>query len=116
MLQIYTPEGYWDSLPERERDALDEEYVALTRDLSERGSLVGSQELESAATATSVRVRDGDTLITDGPFAETIERLGGYYVIDAESLDEAIAWAERIPSARHGTVEVRPVALHEEGV
>ena len=114
MLQIYSPEGYWDSLPADERAALYAEYFALDRELGERGALVGSHELESAATATSVRVRNGETLVTDGPFAETKEQLGGYYVIDAESLDEALEWAARIPSARHGTIEVRPVAMHHE--
>ena len=114
MLQIYSPDGFWDSLSEGERRALYAEYFALDRDLTERGLLVGSHELESAATATSVRVRNGETLVTDGPFAETKERLGGYYVIDAESLDEALEWAARIPSARHGTIEVRPVAMHGE--
>jgi hypothetical protein len=114
MLQIYTPEGYWDSLPPEQRDALYGEYFALTRDLGEQGALVGSHELEPVSTATSVRVRDGETLVTDGPFAETKERLGGYYVIDADSLDEALEWAARIPSARHGTIEVRPVVMHHE--
>ena len=114
VLQIYSPDGYWDSLAPEEREALYREYFAFTRDLSERGILVGSHELEPASTATSVRVRDGETLVTDGPFAETKERLGGYYVIDAESLDEALEWAARIPSARHGTIEVRPVVMHHE--
>lgn len=114
MLQIYSPEGRWDSLPKEERDALYEQYFALSRDLRERGALVDSYELESTATATSVRVREGQTLLTDGPFAETTERLGGYYVIDAESLDEAIEWAARIPSAQHGTIEVRPVVLRDK--
>ncbi|MGH3023750.1 MAG: YciI family protein [Gaiellaceae bacterium] len=114
MLQIYAPEGHWDSLSEGERSALYREYFALDRELGERGALVGSHELEPVTTATSVRVRNGETLVTDGPFAETKEQLGGYYVIEAESLDEAIEWAARIPSARHGTIEVRPVAMHEE--
>jgi hypothetical protein len=61
-------------------------------------------------------VREGEILVTDGPFAETKERLGGYYVIDVESLDEALEWAARIPSARHGTIEIRPVVMHDEEV
>jgi hypothetical protein len=113
MLLIYSPEGHWDSLPDGERDALYEEYLALDRELARRGALVGSHELQPASTATSVRIRDGRTLVADGPFADTKERLGGYYVIEAESLDEAIAVAERIPSARHGVVEVRPVVLRQ---
>jgi hypothetical protein len=114
VLQIYSPDGYWDSLAPKERDTLYKEYFAFTRALSEQGILVGSHELEPASTATSVRVRDGEMLVTDGPFAETKERLGGYYVIDADSLDEALEWAARIPSARHGTIEVRPVVMHRE--
>jgi len=114
MLQIYSPDGYWDSLADEERRALYAAYFAFTFDVSEAGVLVGSHELEPAATATSVRVRDGETLVTDGPFAETKERLGGYYVVDVESLDEALEWAARIPSARHGTIEVRPIVMHEE--
>ena len=116
VLQIYSPDGYWDSLGTKERDALYAEYFAYTRDVSEQGVLVGSHELEPAATATSVRVREGDILVTDGPFAETKERLGGYYVIDVESLDEALEWAARIPSAQHGTIEIRPVVMHDEEV
>ena len=116
MLQIYAPEGHWESLPEEARAALYEEYFALDRELGARGALVGSHELEPVATATSVRVRDGQTFVTDGPFAETKEQLGGYYVIEAESLDDAIEWAARIPSARHGTIEVRPVVMREEEV
>jgi hypothetical protein len=116
VLQIYSPAGYWDSLGPKEREKLYAEYFAYTRDLSEQGVLVGSHELEPAATATSVQVRDGETLVTDGPFAETKEQLGGYYVIDVESLDEALEWAARIPSARHGTIEVRPVVMHYEEV
>jgi hypothetical protein len=114
MLQIYSPEGYYDSLPAEQRESIYREYFAFTRDLGERGILVGAHELEPVSTATSVRVRDGETLVTDGPFAETKERLGGYYVIDAETLDEALEWAARIPSARHGTIEVRPVVMHDE--
>ena len=114
MLQIYSPEGYYDSLPRERQKTLYDEYFAFTRDLGAQGILVGSHELEPASTATSVRVRGGETLVVDGPFAETKEQLGGYYVIEAESLDEALEWAARIPSARHGTIEVRPVVMRDE--
>ena len=116
MLLIYGTEGDWEALPEDERNALYEEYFQFTRDLGERGALVDAHELEPGSTATTVRVRDGETVVSDGPFAETKEVLGGYYVIDAESLDEAIAWAARIPSARSGLVEVRPVVMREAEV
>src|SRR3954466_3193040 len=104
-LLIYTEEAASDE----ERGAIYAEYGALSRDLRENGKLLGAEELQPVATATSVRVRDGDALVHDGPFAETKEALGGFYLIEAESLDEAIDWAGRIPSARTGTIEVRPV-------
>ena len=85
------------------------ESAALARDLHAGGKYVAASPLQPAATATSVRVRDGKQLVTDGPFAETREQLGGFYLIDASDLDEAIAVASRVPVARLGTVEVRPV-------
>ncbi len=81
----------------------------MTRQLHETGQYLGASPLHPVATATSVRVRDGKRLVTDGPFAETREQLGGYFLIDAKDLDEAIAVAGRIPAARLGTVEVRPI-------
>ncbi len=111
MLLIYSPPGAWESLSEDERNALYAEYGRLGEDLREQGALVSADELQPTTTATTVRVRDGETLISDGPFAETKEALGGYFLIEAESLDEALRWAERIPSARHGAVEVRPVVM-----
>ncbi|MEP0355136.1 MAG: YciI family protein [Paraglaciecola sp.] len=75
--------------------------------------VLGSNALEAVSTATSVRVRDGKSQLTDGPFAETKEQLGGYYLFDCKDLDEALLWAAKIPSARYGTVEVRPVMLFE---
>lgn len=112
MLLIYSAPEAWQNLSEDERNALYAEYGRLSSDLRERGAYVAGDELQATDTATTVRVRDGETLISDGPFAETKERLGGYYLIEAESLDEALAWAARIPSARHGSVEVRPVVMH----
>ena len=83
-------------------------------DLQAKGTLLASEELQPVATATTVRVRNGDTVVSDGPFAETDETLGAYCLIEADSLDEAIEWASRIPSARSGTVEIRPVVDNSE--
>jgi len=116
MLLIYDQPGRWGSLAEEERNAEYEEYFALSRELRERKALVSSNELEPESTATTVRVRNGALDLTDGPFAETKEAVGGYYVIDADSLDEAVEWAAKIPSARTGAVEVRPVVTHEAEV
>lgn len=114
MLLIYTEPGSWQALSEDERKALYQEYYALSDDLQARGAYVASHELQPSAGARTIRIRDGERLMTDGPYAETKEVLGGYYLIDCASLDEALDWAARIPSARYGRVEVRPVA--EEGV
>jgi hypothetical protein len=116
MLLIYTPPGSWESHPEEERNAMYEEYFALSRRLREQGKLVSSHELQPSSTATTVELRDGETITTDGPFAETREVLGGYYLIEAESMQEATEWAAQIPSARYGKVEVRPVVTREAEV
>ena len=104
-LLIYGTEADWADLSQADRDAMYAEYAAVT---ATPGILAGS-ELESVANATTVRVQDGETLTTDGPFAETKEVLGGFYLFEADNLDDAIAVAARIPAARHGSVEVRPV-------
>ena len=83
--------------------------AAFTRETRERGQFVAGEALEPTATATSVRVRDGKTVVTDGPFAETKEALGGFYLLDCRDLDEAIEMAAKIPGARRGTIEVRPI-------
>ena len=116
MLLIYTDEAEWESRSDDERQALYREYSRLSDDLRARGKLVSAEELASATTATSVQVRDGETLVSDGPFAETKEVLGGYYLIDVETLDEAIEWAAKIPSARLGRIEVRPAVTDYETV
>ena len=116
MLLIYGDERRWASLSPDDERAIYDEYTAFTQDLQEAGKLVGAHELQPTATATTVRVRDAETLVTDGPFAETTEALGGYYVIEADSFDEAIEWAARIPSARDGAVEVRPLAVRNAEV
>ncbi len=106
MLLIYADENAWT---DAERENCYAESTELTHDLNSRGQYVGANPLQSVATATSVRVRDGKRLVTDGPFAETREQLGGYFLVEANDLNEAIAIAARIPGARKGTVEVRPV-------
>jgi hypothetical protein len=106
MMLIYTDENSWTN---EEREHCYGESTELTHELNVRGQYLGASPLQPVATATSVRVRDGKRLVTDGPFAETREQLGGYFLIDAKDLNEAIAIAARIPGARKGTVEVRPV-------
>ena len=106
MLLIYHDER---ALSEAERAECYAESTQLAREIYSRGQYLAANPLHPASTATSVRVRNGKRLVTDGPFAETREQLGGYFLIDAKDLDEAIAIAARIPMARKGTVEVRPV-------
>src|SRR5262245_4553641 len=106
MLLIYGDEDAWT---EGERASCYAESVRLTHDLNEAAQYLGASPLHPVATATSVRVRDGKRLVTDGPFAETREQLGGYFLVEAKDLDEAIGIAGRIPGARKGTVEIRPV-------
>jgi hypothetical protein len=106
MLLIYGDE---QALSESERQDCYKESTNLARQLHRNGQYVAANPLQPTGMATSVRVRDGKRLITDGPFAETREQLGGYFLIDAKNLDEALAIAAQIPMARKGTVEVRPV-------
>jgi hypothetical protein len=106
MLLVYMEETASNG---QERQACYQESSALTHDLCAKGLFLGAAPLHPVSTATSVRIRDGRRLVTDGPFAETREYLGGYYLVDARDLDEAIAIAARIPGAKFGTVEVRPV-------
>ena len=89
--------------------AVVKEYVALAESLRGSGQLVASERLQPTSTATTVRIRDGKTLTTDGPFAETKEQLGGFYFVEARDIDEAISMAARMPAARHACVEVRPI-------
>ena len=110
MLLIYHDEQAWDGLTEQERQNIYAEYGQFTQEIIASGHHLGGFELHPISTATSVRVRDGQHLATDGPFAETKEQLGGYYLIEAGNLDEAIGIAARIPSARVGAIEVRPVS------
>jgi len=106
MLLIYHDEK---ALNDDERQACYAESLQLAQEIHARGQYLGANPLQPTSMATSVRVREGKRLVTDGPFAETREQLGGYFLIEAKNLDEAIAVAERIPMARKGAVEVRPV-------
>ena len=106
MLLIYGAESCWS---EDERRECMLESMAICDSLEAEGKLVASAPLHSVTTATSVRVREGQRQVTDGPFAETTEQLGGYYIIDVEDLDEAILIASRLPPASKGTVEIRPL-------
>ena len=110
MLLIYHEEQSWEGVTEAERQQVYAEYQTLIGELASRGQFVSGSELQPVSTATTVRVRDGKEMITDGPFAETHEQLGGYFLIEAENLDQATSIAARIPSAKTGTVEIRPLA------
>jgi hypothetical protein len=112
MLLIYSAEEAWTK---NELDACYVESAGVARDLHASGHYLDASPLHPVATATSVQVRDGSRFVTDGPFAETHEQLGGFYLIDVKDLDEAIEIAGRIPGARKGTVEIRPV-LEIEGL
>jgi hypothetical protein len=109
MLLIYHDEQVWRRLSEVERQQIMAEYGQFTLQIKSTGHYSAGAQLDPAASATSVRVREGKRLQTDGPFAETREQLGGYYLIEAKDLDEATSIASRIPSARLGAIEVRPV-------
>jgi hypothetical protein len=106
MFLIYGAEDSWT---EDERKACMIESMGLCEELAAQGKFVTSSPLESVATSRTIRVRDGQTLITEGPFAETTEQLGGYYILDLDDLDEAIAVAAKLPPAKKGTVEIRPL-------
>ena len=106
---IYSDESQWPKMPKAEQDKWMAEYGAFTEGIKRSGHYVGSERLESASAATVVRQRNGKVSVTDGPFAETKEQLGGFYLIAAKDLNEAIQLASKIPGARHGSIEVRPV-------
>jgi hypothetical protein len=109
MLLIHDDEKAWGRLSDAERQKIYAEYGAFSAELRAAGQYLAGSQLQPTTTATSVRVRDGKRLVTDGPFAETREQLGGYYLVEAKNLDEAIGLAAKIPSAKIGTIEVRPV-------
>jgi hypothetical protein len=113
LLTIYGEESGWGDASPEEIGQVMAAYEAFGRAAAEAGVLVGGEGLQPTSTATTVRVRDNETLTTDGPFAETREQLGGYYLLDCSDLDDAIGWAARVPGAQNGSVEVRPVMNYE---
>ncbi len=106
---IYESEKTWESMSPKEKEAGFAEYMAFTEGIRKSGSYKDGRPLQPVATATTLRVRDGKTLTTDGPYAETKEQLGGFYLVEAKDLDEALALAARVPGAKWGAIEVRPV-------
>ena len=111
---IYEDESKWATMSEADANAIMGEYFAFTEAVKKSGHYVGGEALQPTQTASSVRVRQGKTSTTDGPFAETKEQLGGYYLIEARDLNDAIQVAGRIPGARTGTVEVRPIQSFDQ--
>ena len=106
---IYENEKAWESMPKEEAGAIFGEYFAFTEGVKQSGQYIGGEALQPTQTATTVRVRNGKVQTTDGPFAETKEQLGGYYLIEARDLNEAIQVASKIPGSRSGSVEIRPI-------
>ena len=114
ILLIYHDEQTWNGLTEAERQDIYREYRQLIQQLQSKGQYLVGNQLQPTTTASTVRVRDAKQLVTDGPFAETREQLGGFFLIEARNLDEAQSIAARIPSARMGSIEVRPVTESAE--
>ena len=115
MLLIYGDEKQWTNIPEAETKKMYAQYGTYTKELIASGAMLGGSELAPIANATTVRMRNGKVATTDGPFAETKEQLGGYYLIDVPNLDEAIKWASKIPSSTFGSIEVRPLVGNSSG-
>lgn len=114
MMLIYGGEGSFENATEAEQQAELQRWFDYSNDMQQAGVMIAGDALMPTATATSVRVRDGKDLVTDGPFAETKEALGGYYLMDVPSVDEAIAWAKRCPGATYGTIELRPLMIFDD--
>ena len=115
LLLIYTDENYYAGLSEDEMKADMGEWFEYTNTLRDAGATTGGEALQPTATATTVTDDGGKPLVTDGPFAETREQLGGYYLLDVANLDAAIEWAHKCPAARYGKVELRPVREFDQG-
>ena len=113
LLLIYRNDAEYGKLGSAERKQLTAEYGVFTQAIVQSGHFKAGDGLQPTTTATTVRVRDGKTLTTDGPFAETREQLGGYYLVEAKDLDTALAIAARIPEARKGSIEVRPIMVYD---
>ena|SRR5215212_797111 len=109
LLLIYSDEKAMTDTPKEAMDAVMDEYTAYTEDMRKSGTMRAGDALHPTSSATTVRVQNGKTVTTHGPFAETKEQLGGYYLVDCKNLDEAIEWAAKCPGARAGSIEVRPV-------
>jgi hypothetical protein len=109
VLLIYANEAGWSKLTKDEQDKGVAAYRAYTEALKQAGALVGANRLQPSTAATTVRIADGKSQVLDGPYSDSKEQLGGYYVIDVADLDAALSWASRCPAASHGTVEVRPI-------
>jgi hypothetical protein len=109
LLLIYDEEAKWNAIPAAEQQKIHQRYGVFSQEVRTAGKLLGANQLQPSSTATTVRVRDGKRLVTDGPFAETKEQLGGYYLVEAKDLDDALSIAARIPSAEMGSIEVRPI-------
>jgi hypothetical protein len=112
LLMIYQNEAEYAKIDPATLQKVYEEYGAFTQGIVKSGNFKAGDRLQPTTTATTVRIRDGKTMMTDGPFAETREQLGGYYLIDAKDLDEALAIAAKIPGARFGSIEVRPIWVY----
>jgi hypothetical protein len=114
MLLIIGDESRYADQPEEERTAALQRWSEYTKELVEAGAFVAGDGLQSSSTATTLRVENGERILTDGPFAETKEQVGGYYTIECEDLDAAIEWAAKMPSAAYGVTEIRPVMDYGE--
>lgn len=112
---IYSDETLWDKMPKAESDAVMGEYRAFTSDIKKSGHYLGGEPLQPTQSATTIRSRNGKISTTDGPFAETKEQLGGFYLITAKDLNDAIQVASRIPTVRVGSIEVRPIMEYNAG-
>jgi hypothetical protein len=111
---IYVDEALRESATPEQAQQMSQAYAELAQEMEQQGVIAAGEGLYPTSTATTVRVRDGQREVTDGPFAETKEQLGGFFVLDCNDLDEAIGWAARIPGAQIGSVEVRPVLVYDE--
>lgn len=114
MLLIYAEEGGWDDIPADAQQAELAKWFSYSEEMKAAGVMIAGDALQSTGSATSVTAKGGDLLVTDGPFAETKEALGGYYLMNVESLDDAIAWAKKCPGASYGTIELRPVMVFDQ--
>src|SRR5689334_23134629 len=113
LLLIYENESAWTNSSEAEQGKIYQEYMDYTNGIRKSGNYVAGEALQPIATATTVRVKGGKTVTTDGPFAETREQLGGFYMVEAKDLDTALDLAARIPGARNGSIEVRPIMIYK---